>query len=588
MSDQTQMFSPPSKVVSIIDPRMRINQDRIQAISIGPKQNTYRPITADSSLNVSTVNFNYNATSVYDIIDRRFYVKYFLRVAIVGVGNPLTSYGSDAALRFMPINATCTSMQLTLNNASQTVIPFQWIDGISRYIPMDILRKDLSASPSCPDLMHSYSSVAAGAAPFRPALNVTGPKNVLNDYTNNSVDSPDLRGSQARLTALTEGNNASSFDFEIVEPLFVPPLAYQEKDLNGFVGVESLSLQLSHAWTGGNAFSYAGSNALNDFTFSFYNTPQLFLNVLSPNELVEPYNPNRTYTYNSSFLRHYVTTAGSIAAGASTTISAQNIQLNSIPSRIYVFARRVKNGRTSVQTDTFHRINSVSVSLGNKTGLLSTADARQLFEISHKNGYAYSFDAFNFYQGSVLCLKPSEDLSLDLGEAPGLVIQKQLQIDVNVTNQTSAAIDTELVIVPVLQGAFYLKNGQASQSIGLLDPNQILNAPISTDMEYYMYANKDIYGSGLGDWLKKVAKAAWPIVKEVGKSVALPLIKKSLGLGRGGTVLGGTVLGGRRKPGRPKGAKSKRAGMILGGCLDCDDVNVTSRSKLKKMFQKMK
>ena len=58
MSDQTQMFSPPSKVVAIIDPRMRINQDRIQAISIGPKQNTYRPITADSGNNVSTVNFN--------------------------------------------------------------------------------------------------------------------------------------------------------------------------------------------------------------------------------------------------------------------------------------------------------------------------------------------------------------------------------------------------------------------------------------------------------------------------------------------------------------------------------------------------
>lgn len=501
-------FKAPARTLQIIDPRMKINQERVQAVMIGPKNNTYRVIAADSSLSVNTVNFNYNATSVHDIIDRRFFARYFLQVDIVGTGNPLTAYGVSDALRFLPINSSATSVQLTINNSTVTVIPFQWLDGVSRYIKIHDLKNDLSASPSTPDLLFDYT---AGS----------GPKNVMGSYVDNSIHSPDLRGTLVP-NSITEGNNASTFQFEILEPLFVSPLSYQDRDSPGFTGVESLSLQLSHDWSGANTWSHTAATTLDTFTFSMYSTPQLLLNVMSPNELVERYNPMTTYIYNSVSMRHYTTDVGEILAGASANINSGNIQLNAIPSRIYVFVRKRKVDRVVTDSDTFASIESVNVSLGNKTSLLGFATPRDLYKISVRNGYQYSFSAWQHYQGSVLCLKPSADLSLDLGEAPGLVVQKQLQITLNVTNQTASNENYELIIVPVLPGSFMIKDGIASQSVGLLDADQVFASGIAvSNLEFQQHENIDVYGSGLFDFLRKAFKTALPIIAPLAGDLAL-------------------------------------------------------------------
>lgn len=492
-------FMPPAKTLQIIDPRMRTNQERVQAVQIGPKNNTYRVISADTNLSPNTVNFNYNATSVHDIIDRRFLVRYFLRAVITGTGNPLTSHGVSDSLRFLPINSTCTSLQVTINNSHQSVIPFQWLDGISRYVKLDDLRSDLSSSPSTTDLLFDY---AAGS----------GAKNVMGSYVDNSINSPDLRGSIVT-NSITEGDGTSTIEFEIIEPLFITPLTYQDRDVPGFTGVESLSVQLSHSWEGETAWSHTGATTLSTFTFTMYSTPQLLLNIMTPNELVEPYNPMRTYTYNSVNMRHYPTDVGSIAAGATQTINSGNIQLNAIPSRIYVFARKRKVDRLVTDPDVFAQIESVNVSLGNKTSLLGFATPRDLYKISVRNGYQYSYNAWRHYQGGVLCFKPSADLSLDLGEAPGLVVQKQLQISLSIKNQTANTQNYELIIIPVLPGSFYISNGIASQSVGLLNPDQVFASPVSTSDEIFRdHENSDIYGSGLFDLLRKAFKVVAPIV----------------------------------------------------------------------------
>lgn len=524
-------FQAPIKTLQIVDPRMRINQERVQAIAIGPVSNSYRVVAADSSLAVSSVNFTYNATSVKDIIDRHFYVRYFLQVDITGTGSPLTAYGVSDSLRFLPINSSCTSLQLTINNAKVSVDPFQWLDGISRYIKVSDLKNDLSASPSTPDLMFDYSAAS-------------GPKNVMGSFTDNSLNSPDLRGSIVPFTS-SEGNGVSQFQIEIVEPLFITPLTYQDRNVPGLTGVESLSLNLSHDWSGGNTWSHAGGTTLDTFAFTMYRTPQLLVNVLGPNRLVEPYNPLRTYVYNNVSMRHYTTAVGVIVAGESQIVSSGNIQMNTIPSRIYVFARKRKVDRVSTDSDTFAVIESISVALGNDTGLLANSTQRDLYKISVSNGYQYSFNTWKHFQGSVLCLKPSADLSLALGEAPGLVAQKQLVVTVNLTNQTANDQNYELIIVPVLPGSFMIINGQASQSVGLLDPSQILTSPIAaSDIEFAQHENLDVYGSGLFDFLRKAFKLALPVIAPLAGDLALKgvdalskllrkKIKKKTGRGKG-------------------------------------------------------
>lgn len=564
-------FEPPVEAVRVIDPRMKVNQKRIQTILIGPKESTYQIVSANTSTNPNVVNFSYTTPSPANIIDRRFYVRYDLDITITGTGNPLTAYGVSDALRFLPINSSCTSLELTLNNAKTAVVPYQWMDAFSRFIPMDVLRKELSLSTSQPDLFGDYADG-------------TGPKNVLGSYTDNSINSPSLRGSIVPISS-SEGNGTSTFRFLITEPLFCPPLLYQDKDVNGFIGVQNISLQLNHTWNLSTTWSHAsGGNALSAITVGMHSPPELLLSIMTPNDLVEPYDEKKTYAYNSSNITPYVTQAGNILSGATTNVQSGNIQLSCIPSRIFVCARMAKNSKTVETPDTFLRLNSVSVQFGNKSGLLASADSDDLYQISKRNGYQYDYNAFHDYQGSVLCLKPNEDLSLDIGEAPGLVVTKQLQITANITNQTGATVNTELLVLPVSPGAWYNVNGQSTQSIGLLGPEQVFNAPIVENVSYEDYSNIDIYGSGISDWFKSI----WSGIKDK----AIPFIEKKAApwlLKQGSKVLKkytGVDLGGKLPVKKGRGRPRKiTGGDIIGGCEDCDDQNMTSREYVKQMFE---
>lgn len=567
-------FKAPEKSVIIVDPRMRINQDRTQAVLIGPRSDTYRPISADTNLSVSTVNFNYNVTSVMDIIDRLFFVKYYLQIVISGTGNPLTAHGVSDSLRFLPINSSCTSLQVTINNSSVTDIPYQWLDGLSRYIPQEVLREDLSSSPSQPDLFYSYALAS-------------GPKNVMGSYTDNSVNSPDLRGSIVPVS-ITEGNNQSTFQFEIIEPLFISPLFYKSELASGLIGVESLSVQLTHDWSLASAWSHTGATTLSGGVFSMYNTPELLVNVMSPNRLVEPYDPMKTYVYNYASLRHYATQAGVINSGATSVIASGNIQLNCIPSLVYVFARKAKASRAvgGTDPDTFLRITNMSISMGNKTGLLSSASERDLYKIAKKNGYQYSFQGWHDYQGGVLCLNAAEDLSLDEGEAPGLVVQKQLQMNVTVFNQTANNDSVELIIVPVLPGAFMIHNGTSTQSVGLLDAPQVFadsaKFPMITGSER-LYPIHDIYGSGIFDVLKSIARHVIP-------AISGPLAKLAeRGIAEGAKYLTKKVRGVGKK------GKAYGRGLMIDydyedeESLDNDDIVIsTEKSDFRDMFERRK
>ncbi len=506
-------FSGLERSVRVVDPRMQINQDKRAVIKVGPKNNSYRVLVADSQLNASSVNFSYNATSVSDMIDRRFYVKYYVQVAITGTGTPLTAYGSTDSLRFLPINSSASSIQLTLNNSNISVVPYQWMDGVSRYLPPDVLKNDLAMSPSTPDLLYDY---ALGA----------GSKNVMGDYSDNGLSDPDLRGALVPVSS-SEAKDASTFQFEICEPLFIPPCQYQEKNKASFVGIDNLALQMNHDWSGATIWSSSSGNTLSSFTVTFYQAPELLLNVMTPNELVEKYDPSKNYIYSSSSIRHYSTQAGTVNAGSSSTVYGGNIQLNCIPSRIYVFARQTRTSKTYDSPDSFLRMTNVSISFGNKTGLLASATANDLYQMSLKNGYQYGFSAWRHYQGSVLCLKPDEDLSLDLGEAPGLVTQKQLQIQATFYNQTANNISVEMIVLPILPSAFYIQNGQASQSVGLLSPEEILTAPVQ-NFRLSGIENADIYGSGIFDFFKNLISKAVPIVGPILANVLEPLAERGI------------------------------------------------------------
>ena len=63
--------------------------------------------------------------------------------------------------------------------------------------------------------------------------------------------------------------------------------------------------------------------------------------------------PDEGVTYPYYNVERYPTTGTSILAGASQTINSANIQLNSVPHRMYILARKQNSDVTLNDTDTF-------------------------------------------------------------------------------------------------------------------------------------------------------------------------------------------------------------------------------------------
>ena len=61
-------------------------------------------------------------------------------------------------------------------------------------------------------------------------------------------------------------------------------------------------------------------------------------------------------------LANYSTNYGAtVAAGAAITTQGNNVQLGSIPNKVYIWATMQRSQQTFTNTDTFFAINSISI-----------------------------------------------------------------------------------------------------------------------------------------------------------------------------------------------------------------------------------
>ncbi len=184
----------------------------------------------------------------------------------------------------------------------------------------------------------------------------------------------------------------------------------------------------SSAW----AFNNFSSIYAAPFSYGLV-VPQLLFRYSTPNEL-QAIPQSLTYPY-YVVDRYPYDFGATIAAGASSTLVSNNIQLKSIPERIYVVAR---NNNTTMladpyHTDTFMAITGIRVNWNNYSGLLSNATQADLYRMSQKAGCSLSWQQWsglgmyvsgsNTTQlagpGSVLCICMGDDIGLSDTEAPG-------------------------------------------------------------------------------------------------------------------------------------------------------------------------
>jgi len=587
----------PLKAVKIMDPKMNFNEERVYGVLDGPSESTWKEVIANSANN-NSATFNVPPPSQNIGVGRVCYIKVPVSIAFTATitsGTPATLLQEYYdGFRAFPISSICENLSATINNANVSISLADVIHPLSRYNnPDHILHKQYSIFPSMLDNCLEYANLveshSSPLAPYRDNIYARGgfPFTVRPGQTNTSV----------------------IIDAELVEPVFLSPFgSYGE--LCSFIGVQSMQLTFTWASNLSRLWSHT------DYTGIVMNTPvvtlgnpSMLFNYLTP-KITQPVPKSITYDYFE--VQRYPNQYGSaIATGASISIPSANIQLNSIPRRMYLL---VKDGaqQTYKDTDTYLSIENVSCNWANRAGLFSGMSQQQLYEMSVKNGLQATWAEFSGGKvagnignqagvpvgdyrsiGAPVCIEFGTDLGMqNADESAGVLGNYQLQITVKARNNYNKTLTSaNFMIIVVSEGSFTIENGRAVTQIGVLTRQDVLDSKLS---DVYTYKDlQDIQGgnfftnlksslSKVGKFVKdnKLASKGLNLIADVipdvympAKTVARVAAKGAEALGAGRKKKGGVVLGAQEYYDNQGGAYI--AGARVGG-------KMMSRAELKQ------
>lgn len=550
----------PVKAVKVYDPRINLNRSREYVVLKGGRINqfqTYQATGAPFSGNTS-ISITCNPPSRANAVCRKVLQNYVVQFTITGTntsGGPLLNSGYYGPRSF-PLERVLNTPQMQIENESFNLSSF------SNMVP-DIIcwyhdkfaskNGELSTSPSMPDQFQEYSQGAGSV------------RNPLADYGDNSYDMS--RGGFAGMTVTgnTNGSTSVVLTLNITSPIMIPPFEYGcESDYApAFIGVQNmlytaaigdLSRMLSLVQNQGapgqiNITNIVGTITNVQLSFEFL-TPPMTMEL--PKESV--------YNYYNMIL--YPTTSGSaIAPASSVNLNMQSVQVQSVPRRVYLWAGEDQSLKTSYTSDTFFKLNSLTVTWGTQQ-LMSNASEFEIFNVACKNGYSGSWNQWSSKTGSLLCLEWGTDIGLDDIEAPGMLQNTQLSIQANFTNVNSTrSIAPTLYVVVVYEGTMNIVNGSVNKQIGVLSKENVLNAEESKFITYKKAHH--ISGGDFFDSLKNVFNK----VKDVAKDYVIPAVKDVV---IPGIKLYKDLRGGKKKKALTKGSKkgskkSKKKGSALYG-----------------------
>jgi hypothetical protein len=300
---------------------------------------------------------------------------------------------------------------------------------------------------------------------------------------------------------------------------------------------------------------------------------------------------------------------GAVQPGDKVQIQSQTITLPQIPDLLIIY---VKNGLTApnygdsympIASRAFGGVaNPLSVNFDNFSGLLSSQTTEQLYAMSVKNGLDMDWATWSGQAwmgqaqvptgvvaagapdtvtgttavtlgqcssasvslagqrtptvGSILVLKPSQDITLQTGQAPSLVGNFTLQFNLQVVNNAGVAVTPQLFVITANSGFFESIRGSSRIIKGVLSEQDIIGAPLAptaTRQELSRYVGSGGLMSSLGTILSKVKGPALDLLKQVGQEAGKELLHHGKEFvqrkmrGGEGSSSGGAMSGGRSR-----------------------------------------
>jgi hypothetical protein len=508
-------------------------------------------------------------------------------------------YGLTDSLQVFPLNSLCTTQQMSINNATVSQNTKDILPMLLRLYDRRKLNRYNSLCPSLPDSFYAeYSSglgclnnVLAGYnnqtldEDFVPrgAFPITI-MNVIHKYVNTVATVPTTYyDSNLVMLAGTTANTWSIvIQFETTEPFIcLPPWTNTNSNNQaGLVGVNNLSCNFNIDATCSRVFSTmnnyissitlgATASAMNipllsssvevavtnadevttDYTgytavttgasISGFQKSQLLFNFLSlqPEQYKKISSKNCIpYLDFPRYLSSQQSTT-SIVSGASSSLVSQSLQLNQIPDLLLICVRKPMSSQNWTDSSSILTIEKISVSFNNTSGILSSANQQQLFNISYRNGSSQSFYEFagssrNNYSGSVnadgtisytqalvgrgisvgttgslLVLNPVYDFNLPSYLSASSLGQYNLYFTITVTNQyKSTILNPEIVVVTINSGIFTTQLGSSVINTGILTKEDVLKAkdqkPTLDSVDYKRYVGGVLSNMGMSNLSK--------------------------------------------------------------------------------------
>jgi hypothetical protein len=511
----------PIKLKNVIDPRLECLEFAQKEMEWGifkgcEGQNTVQQQA--NSFSTSSVSFNFNTQSENCVIDRRIYARVQFLMTFTGtapLGQPLLNSESDAP-RCLPLASITNSLKVTINGSS---IETQYADalmGLLRYNLDDQCKEhDLSMSPSCQDKYQRYvdgvGSVRNPLSNYQNSGKDTGRGAFSFDAITNPV-SPD-----AAVTPIT-----ASVLFTVTEPLLISPMKYKSTDLeSGLIGVQNMAVnfnfaagQLERVWSQSPSAGVTITSAICSIGAGSTAPPSLLVNYLTPPLLSQsqiPKQVNYQYYKCETYINDMNT---ALAPNTSQTFTNNAIQLSTVPKCVYIWASRPNNTKSYLTSDTFFRINSLSLNYLNVSGQFSSMSIQDLYQMSVKNGCNLSWTewsgravtigdsrtglgSIDGLVGSVLKLDIS-DLHIPSNVASGMNVNSQLSFSVNVENINQIdTIGVQLSTVLVYDGLMTISNNSMASQVGIVSERDVVETRKDRDNYVNYKRAQSIYGGDL-------------------------------------------------------------------------------------------
>lgn len=575
--------------VCVYDPRVIVDNARDYAVLKSGQQTTWKQWTS-TSISTTSINFACPPPSGSIFVDRKIYVVLPVRLTFTGtppIGQTLLQVNRDAP-RAWPVAGSLQTIQMTINNQSMSFDCADVIHALLRFNNnVELKNGDYSLTPNMPDQSQNYNDLFGTIR--SPLFNYgdSADGEVLNRGGFPFIVTVNPVSVGAPVTATVEA--------VFVEPLFISPLYFGCKNSSAFFNVNSMDFTLNFV-AGVNSLAsrmwshddQLGTNVITSSSCTFINSntqqPLMLIQYLTPQE-TQILSPAMPISYPYFDVQRYVTDLiGSVPSnGLLVQRYSNNIQMASIPRRLYIYVREQNNDLYSnpSHTDTYCSIETLTIQFLNKSGLLSGSTQFDLYKMSVANHCNMSWTQWSggpVYKpgtwasqigtiGSICCIEFARDIGLSSLQAPGKLEQCMFQVQVGFKNISGRPLNLSIYVVPILEGVFTIEGlGRASTNIGVIDSKDILDCQTRPSINYndVQNVNGGDFWSGLWDFGRKIKDflkknkvisnlAKSPIGKAVDMYTGLPIatgigaVAESLGYGgnEGGLLIGGRSIGRR-------------------------------------------